>query len=108
MSNNHPNLVFVFPDQMRGSALGFLNEEPVRTPHLDQLASESLVLTQAASNYPVCRASATPACSQAAKGRARPLRCIYGWILRARPKDAVACGRIAIRSCFPARPAKTP
>lgn len=50
----HPNLVIVFPDQMRGQALGFLKEDPVVTPHLDRFAEESLVLTQAVSNYPVC------------------------------------------------------
>jgi arylsulfatase A-like enzyme len=54
MATAHPNLLFVFPDQMRGSALGFLGEEPVRTPHLDQFAGEALVLTQAVVNYPVC------------------------------------------------------
>jgi len=50
----HPNLLFVFPDQMRGSAMGFLNEEPVLTPNLDRFARESLVLPQTVSNYPVC------------------------------------------------------
>jgi arylsulfatase A-like enzyme len=50
----HPNLVFVFPDQMRGQALGFMDQDPVITPHLDRFARESLVLTQAVSNYPVC------------------------------------------------------
>ena len=50
----HPNLVVVFPDQMRGQALGFLNEDPVVTPHLDRFAKESLVLPKAVSNYPVC------------------------------------------------------
>lgn len=49
-----PNVIFVFPDQMRGSAMGFLGEEPVITPRLDAFAKESLVLTQAASVYPVC------------------------------------------------------
>ena len=34
--------------------MGFLNEEPVITPNLDRFSRESLVLTQAASNYPVC------------------------------------------------------
>lgn len=54
ISKQHPNLVIVFPDQMRGQALGFLNEDPVVTPHLDRFAKESLVLPQAVSNYPVC------------------------------------------------------
>ncbi len=49
-----PNLVFVFPDQMRGQALAFLNEDPVITPNLDAFAKDSLVLPQAVSNYPVC------------------------------------------------------
>ena len=49
-----PNLVLVLPDQMRGQALGFLGEEPVRTPNLDRLAAQSFVLPQAVSNMPVC------------------------------------------------------
>ena len=53
-SKKAPNLVIVFPDQMRGQALGFLNEDPVVTPNLDRFAKESLTLKQAVSNYPVC------------------------------------------------------
>lgn len=49
----HPNLILIFPDQWRGQALGFLGEESVKTPNLDRLASESFVLTEAVSNYPV-------------------------------------------------------
>lgn len=49
-----PNLLIVMPDQMRGMAMGFLGEEPVLTPTLDRFAAESLVLTQAASTYPIC------------------------------------------------------
>jgi len=51
---DRPNLVYVFADQMRGQALGFLKEDPVITPQLDRFAGEALVLPQAASNYPVC------------------------------------------------------
>ena len=50
----HPNLLFVFPDQMRGQAMGFLGEETVRTPNLDCFASESLVLDNTVANWPVC------------------------------------------------------
>ena len=53
-SGKPPNLVFVFPDQMRGQALGFMGEDPVITPNLDRFAMESLVLTKVVSNYPVC------------------------------------------------------
>jgi len=49
-----PNLVFVFPDQMRSHTLGFMGREPVLTPNLDDFANESVVLTQAMSNAPVC------------------------------------------------------
>lgn len=49
-----PNLLIVFPDQMRGQALGFLGEEHVITPNLDRFAAESIVFTEAVSNYPLC------------------------------------------------------
>ena len=48
------NLVIVYPDQMRGQAMGFLGLEYVKTPHLDKFADQSLVLNQAVSNYPLC------------------------------------------------------
>ena len=44
-ADDRPNLVFVFPDQMRSSMQGFLGEEPVMTPNIDRFASEGLVLT---------------------------------------------------------------
>jgi hypothetical protein len=50
----HPNLLYVFPDQMRGQALGFLGQEPVLTPTLDRFSRECAVFTHAASNYPLC------------------------------------------------------
>jgi len=49
-----PNLVFVFPDEMRAQALGFLGEEKVLTPVLDKFAKESVYFSNAVSNYPVC------------------------------------------------------
>ncbi|MFJ2633845.1 sulfatase [Streptomyces sp. NPDC087422] len=53
-SVRRPNLVLVIADQWRAGCLGFLGEDPVRTPALDELAEKSRVLTQAVSNYPVC------------------------------------------------------
>ena len=38
----HPNLVFVFPDEYRKQAMGFMNEDPVLTPNIDRFATESL------------------------------------------------------------------
>jgi len=49
-----PNLLIVFPDQMRGQAMGFVGKEPVKTPTLDKFAEESIYFPQAASNYPIC------------------------------------------------------
>jgi arylsulfatase A-like enzyme len=49
-----PNLVFVFPDEMRAQTLGFLGEEKVKTPVLDRFAKESVYFSNAVSNYPVC------------------------------------------------------
>lgn len=53
-TEKQPNLIIVFPDQMRGTAIGALGVEPVQTPRLDRFMTESLMLTDAASNYPVC------------------------------------------------------
>ena len=54
MSANRPNLVFVYPDQFRQQAMGFMEQDPVVTPNLDRFASESLVFTNAVSNRPLC------------------------------------------------------
>ncbi len=49
-----PNLLYVFPDQMRAQALGSMGEDPAITPNLDRFADEGVTLTQAVVNYPVC------------------------------------------------------
>jgi arylsulfatase A-like enzyme len=54
MKKQPPNLVYVFPDEFRQQAIGFMGQDPVVTPNLDAFASESLVLTQAVSNCPIC------------------------------------------------------
>ena len=59
-----PNVIYVFPDQMRNHAMGFWREaglreavnfegDPVHTPNLDRFAKESVVLTSAMSNCPL-------------------------------------------------------
>jgi arylsulfatase A-like enzyme len=53
-AEKQPNLLFIFPDQMRGSAMGFVGKENVITPNLDAFAKESAVFTEAISNYPLC------------------------------------------------------
>lgn len=49
-----PNLLIIFPDEMRAHALGFMNQDPSLTPHLNKFAKQSAVLTQAVSNFPLC------------------------------------------------------
>jgi arylsulfatase A-like enzyme len=49
-----PNILFVFADQLRYTALGSSGNPVVRTPHLDRLASEGVVFEQAFSNCPIC------------------------------------------------------
>ncbi|GAA4304604.1 sulfatase family protein [Aestuariibaculum suncheonense] len=54
VNQKKPNLLFIFPDQLRNAALGINRQDPVYTPHIDQLAKEGLVITNAISNYPLC------------------------------------------------------
>ena len=49
-----PNLLFVFADQMRGSAMGCAGNGDVRTPTLDRFASEGVRLTHCFATTPVC------------------------------------------------------
>lgn len=60
----HPNVLYVFPDQMRASAMAFWDDpeydgvqhwaaDPVVTPRLDAFASESVVLSAAVSTCPL-------------------------------------------------------
>ena len=49
-----PNVVFIFDDQHRYSALGTSNNLIVETPNLDLLASEGIVLDQVYSSCPIC------------------------------------------------------
>jgi arylsulfatase A-like enzyme len=49
-----PNLLFIFPDEFRAQSMGFMKQDPVMTPNIDNLAAEGLVLRDVVSNYPVC------------------------------------------------------
>ncbi len=64
MAQERPNVVYVFPDQMRNHAMGFWSDDgfrdsvnftgdPVITPRLDGFARESRVLTSCQSNFPL-------------------------------------------------------
>ena len=49
-----PNILFVFSDQQRYSALGCNGNRVVQTPSIDRLASEGMVCDNMFSNHPLC------------------------------------------------------
>ena len=49
-----PNILFVFSDQQRYSALGANGNRIVQTPALDGLAAEGMVCDNMFSNHPLC------------------------------------------------------
>ena len=49
-----PNILFLMPDQHRYHAVGCLGNADVKTPHLDRLASEGVILDHVFANTPVC------------------------------------------------------
>lgn len=59
-----PNVIYVFPDQFRNASMSFWDDEnyakhinfradPVLTPNLNKFASESMVITDAVSTFPL-------------------------------------------------------
>ena len=67
LNPRHPNVLYVFPDQFRNSAMGFWRDslyrdhvrwqgDPVQTPRLNAFADEAAVFSQALSNCPVSSA----------------------------------------------------
>ncbi|MBA2936828.1 sulfatase [Paenibacillus sp. CGMCC 1.16610] len=49
-----PNIIYIFADQWRKQAAGFMGEDPVITPNIDRFAQESLVFNHALSCTPLC------------------------------------------------------
>jgi len=49
-----PNILFVFTDQQRSTAMGCAGVEHVHTPHLDRLAGQGTRFTNAVANTPSC------------------------------------------------------
>jgi len=48
-----PNIIFIFADQLRYSALGSSGNDIVHTPNLDSLAEQGVVFDQAFSSCPI-------------------------------------------------------
>jgi arylsulfatase A-like enzyme len=53
-AGRRPNVVFVMPDQMRAQALAPAEEGGCRTPNLDRLARDGIVMGNTLANSPVC------------------------------------------------------
>ncbi|MCL3781422.1 sulfatase [Prolixibacteraceae bacterium JC049] len=49
-----PNILYIFADQYRKASLGFLNEDPVKTPNIDALAENGVFFSHAVANHPLC------------------------------------------------------
>ncbi|WP_375586102.1 sulfatase [Cyclobacterium xiamenense] len=49
-----PSILYILADQWRASATGYAGDPNVRTPHLDQLAKQSINFQNAVSVIPVC------------------------------------------------------
>lgn len=55
MADSRPNIVYIAADQWRGDCLGlYRNRHPVMTPHLNQLAHEGILYSQAYADCPIC------------------------------------------------------
>ncbi|MBC2602942.1 sulfatase-like hydrolase/transferase [Puniceicoccus vermicola] len=54
MTDERPNIVFIFADEWRGQATGYAGDPNCRTPHLDRFAAESINFTNATAGCPVC------------------------------------------------------
>lgn len=53
-ASSRPNLLFIFPDQLRPDFLGCYGGRSVPTPHIDALAAEGIRFTEAVSPSPLC------------------------------------------------------
>ena len=56
-NNASPNIVFIFADQLRASALPIYGEHQIETPHIDRLAREGTVADHMIAGCPVCTPS---------------------------------------------------
>jgi len=54
MSKRKPNILYIFADQWRRQAVGYANEDPVKTPVIDEFSKESMVFNQALTVSPLC------------------------------------------------------
>jgi len=51
---DRPNILFILADQLRARSLPVYGERQIQTPHIDRLAREGVVLSNAVATCPVC------------------------------------------------------
>src|SRR5689334_12607233 len=56
-AERRPNVLFVFPDQLRYDWTGLNKSLPLRTPNLNQLAARGVTFTRAVVASPLCAPS---------------------------------------------------
>ena len=54
MSKGKPNIILIYPDQHRGSALGCSGDPAIITPNLDKMAEDGVNFTKCSTNSPLC------------------------------------------------------
>ncbi|MAE62137.1 MAG: sulfatase [Planctomycetaceae bacterium] len=52
--SKRPNVIYIFGDQWRQQATGYAGDPNVETPHIDELARQSVNFTHAVAGCPVC------------------------------------------------------
>lgn len=52
--SNRPNVLFIYPDQMRYDVMSHVGNSLIETPAVDQLAEEGVAFTNAYTSYPLC------------------------------------------------------
>lgn len=52
--DKRPNILIIYPDQMRYDAMGCAGNAVIKTPHIDRLAREGAQFSEAYTSYPIC------------------------------------------------------
>jgi arylsulfatase A-like enzyme len=52
--SRHPNVIYIYADDLGYGDLGCYEQQYIRTPHIDRIASEGILFTQHYSGAPVC------------------------------------------------------
>lgn len=53
-NDKRSNIIWVFGDQHRGQAIGYMGDPNANTPNLDRLATEGVTFTHAVAGFPLC------------------------------------------------------